>query len=1492
MPTTTLPSKIEQATDQFIGEILPPWLKAAPPAQLATLRRAFAAHMQSLRKVASVYERLLAPDDFVRGVLQSHISREMGLEIDLALACWREERRTFVVKPGELPTGDSYFVTVPALQVLMQNFKAGESFYSETALVYPADAATGAEEQVITKASDQVVALCRQVDAGKRYQDHLQQLFSGDFTHDLTEHIRCTFQVMTEVAATRRLLPVDELGVLRALGTGQVPAHINSPLIRCAELQLLGSTLSGMWLVELSGSWAPNLSGIGTRTQVNAVLLCVPDDPLQPVLHLASWGAVNATLLQWMNDPQKRALLLARVALQDRGAFLETLGKRLLDAAPDLAPAPAYLEGSLFASLASLRINRIRDDARFLAVPTAQVQARQTSERLAQLASAGLTLVNLAGLYVPGVGSLLLADMVRRTLGQICEGVSHWARGHQHEALEHVLGVAETVAANAAVLGGAKGVATAFARSPWVQGLEPVVTDVGELRLWANDLGAYQDPAPPAGLVELENGLFSDGSSQWWLHQGVYYRVRATTAEGPWRLLDARQPRAYGPALEYNGERAWRMAHERPLEWQGAAHLLGRLWPRAQALDEERVAQVLRVADVDEPQLRGLLVENRPLPVALRDTLERFAVDARVDRFLSALGEHTADTELWQWCVDDLGIQDLGLQTQRDTFTLEAQYLRGRLFEHFASRHLADDPQLSLLQRDFPGLPKPYALHLLGQISTEQRVMMRSRARIPLAVAQRARRLLQLAQLTRVREGLFLKGSYRPDQARLVFALLAQPGRWPAAVAVELREGSVTGELLASLHTPGPGVAVRVLVRSGGEFSLPGGPGAGAGPYELPEALLACLAPEDRTRLGWVGAAAVQQLRNDLQRWAPSNRAALLQLLGLQDAGVPHSPMRRLADGRVGYLLSGREPGDNVSHNLLRARIRGLYPAFNEDEVQLYLSLLLEQPGSAFRMLLMQEQQYRSLKRALDVWADRARSGETKALRRRAARQLRRSWQLVGERIVDQRDVPQGMSLRLRDMALRSLPDLPAGTDFGHVAELTLTGLSLEQVPEGFLRSFPQLRWLNLGENALTSVPTDIGQLGELRNLRLAGNQIRMSTGSATTLANLTQLRVLDLSFNPLGAISLHLRPLARLRELNLRSANLLTVPADLQWCGQLELADLRDNHLASMPQAILDAPPQWRRALVLQGNPLPLAIRQHLGLTPAAQVPAEGAATRLAAARAAWLEGASQQVLRSRGELWDRLHAEAGSGNLFQLLAELTGTRDFRLLPADLRRRVWVMLEDVGSDTELREELFALAGNPRTCVDSVASCFSALEVRLYVAQALREREPIAARSARLRLATRLFRLDQVEGIARAEIQARQASGQSVDEIEVSLAYRTGLASELELPGQPRTMHFEATAGVTREQLDAAAARVRLAEASDALPRYISQRDFWLESLRSEHGAAFNEVEAPFWARLDALDGAHPDSGDYLRASNELAMERQAAVEALALRLTREALAN
>ncbi len=91
----------------------------------------------------------------------------------------------------------------------------------------------------------------------------------------------------------------------------------------------------------------------------------------------------------------------------------------------------------------------------------------RSRERHEAWKAAGLDVLNLAGLFIPVVGGLLLGQLVAQTLSEVFEGVQDWSRGHQHEALEHMLGVAEILAGTAATVASASPSCAARSSRRW-----------------------------------------------------------------------------------------------------------------------------------------------------------------------------------------------------------------------------------------------------------------------------------------------------------------------------------------------------------------------------------------------------------------------------------------------------------------------------------------------------------------------------------------------------------------------------------------------------------------------------------------------------------------------------------------------------------------------------------------------------------------------------------------------------------------------------------------------------------------------------------------------------------------------------------------------------------------------------------------------------------------------------------------------------------------
>lgn len=1479
--TTPLAAPKADPVDEFIGENLPEWLSKAPPARITALREGFAAHRRTEQGLATALQRLVPLQAFALPLLQQALERDLGLKIDLLSVLWRERWTKFSL-PGN-QAFDTYQSHHPALYHLLQNF--------------PDDAEFGEGSGFVAKQSDDrnvpllfadakgVAQACNRLDIGKRYQAHLTEVFDPSTLALLVEDKRQRFDLAIEIAALKKSLVRADLDLLRLVSAGKPVFHVSYDIVKVRQLALLGYPLEGALTVELGNVWPPRV--VPASLRVEAVLLYLPD---QPLCRFDSWRALQDALVTRLQSPTTQAKLIERMALKDRASCQQRLSVRLKDAKPDLEPKGELLTGNVFVALADAQVKRLRSDARYLAVPTQHVNDDRKWAKLRALERVGETFVQLAGLLVPALNAVLIGALVVQVLEEVFEGVDDWTRGHQHEALEHLFGVVESVAVNAALAGAGHYVARTFSRSAFVDELVPVSTQAGTHRLWHEDLSPFRVQTLPAGAVLGENGLYSDGVNHWWQQEGYFHSVHQPDTLGEWQLRRIDGHAGFAPSLFGNGKGAWHLAWQRPREWQGARTLLTHLWPWAVELDDLKTAQVLRICGIDEAALRGFAVERRPLPAVLRDTLLRFTASARIDTFFNALEQdvaHGADASLFDYCLEQLADPALDVEKHAGQMIDDAPRLRQALMTHLSTPALPDGADLSLIRRDFPGLPEAYALDLLSQENAALVEQMNSRKRIPLALAEQAREALQSARIARAIEALVLGNSYSDDLPELVFGLLRRHAGWPMQINFEVREGSAFGRLTSRLFPSAATGELRTLVWKEGTLRVYqdgiDADGAPEPPSDLFASLLAFLPGEHLERLGWSGETGTTVMRTDLLGWLPASHDEVATLLGMTAIRPRFRPGRRMPDGRFGYPLSGRGSAGSPAARTLRTRIRALYPGFSDQQVETYAELL-EGQGSAFATLLGEELEFRRLDRALRTWIQVPGLAPARAARQVVADELLRIWRTEGPVVHHGGDA--GMRLSLVGVPVGELPTLPVNTNFRHVQELDLVNLRLSSLPAGFLRYFGRLRSLNLANNSLSSLPGELERLSSLRILNLSRNNLRLGASAYGALGGLRHLRVLDLSRNPLGSFALSLRSLQRLHELDLRATQLTVFPAGLEQAELLESADLRDNEISALPDGVLQAPTVLRQALRLEGNPLPDDYSQ---LLLGAQSQAGASALD---ARTLWLEHFEDTERERRAAQWDRLLEEDGSEELFALLGRLVQSSDFRLARTNLEQRVWTLLDAIQGDTQLREDIFNLAANPTTCVDSVASCFSALQVRAFVASGLRDVPAAQAQSTRRMLGRRLFRLDRVEQYARADMMQRVADGAGVDEVEVSLAYRVGLARDLDLPGQARSLQFETIAGVTRADLDAAAARVREAEASDELAQFISERDFWLDYLRTTEPAQFAAIEEPSDDQMSALDDRRDGLTDleYLAEAKSLKQSREAELQALALRLTRDAL--
>lgn len=1442
MDTPNLPA---DSVDALIAEHLPAWLTTAADEHRSALHQALVAQQRAQAELNQRLGKVTPLHTFAQGLLEDAL-QDLQPPVDVRSAILRKVSEDFEppLSPA-LPAQRIYRRREQRLlAAALHNFEANEDFHTLSRVV---DATGGAMTYIdikgdtLTLTPAKFAQVCRELDIGGLYQQHLARHFSPSddaglaaLNAQLEEVMRSNLEAQVRLAALKGEL--DERGYRQLLpvfsATKVVPG--DSAVLQPFALRLLGKAVVGAVVFEVRRSAAAN-------APLDGVIAWLPGDPHGPLSQHRSWEVLYQALGKRMRKPGYARFFERFIGEVDRAAFTQVLAQLLAkegDAAVALDGRHQAIGGSLFGHLRKNQVDKILGDAQVLAVPTGQVDAASRQARQQGYLDASLNLLNLIGLFVPGLGLAMLGVAALQLTHELYEGYEDWTLGDREGALRHVFSVAESVAAAALFSAGAKVVGAAIERVAFVDELVPVEAGPGQLRLCHPDLLGYRVPADQ-GALGIDHLVVQEGR----------YRTALDTRRTQWRIEHPERQGAYRPPLLDNGAGGWRHGLESPQHWEGVGYLMRRLGSGLVDVSDVAASVVAETTGFDEACLRRLHIDQAPAPARLLDALERYHLHAQVPAL--------------------------------DVAT-------------FAPRLAALQPPVGaagqLLQRDFPGLTARCAEAIAAQASDAQQRVLLSASRVPLALAEQARWALRDSRLDRACAGLRQVAALNDDGYRLALGMTDQLAPWADDVRLEIRQGTASGNLLVA-HGATQASDVRTVVKASSGYlavALDGAARAGANEHDgLFQALLLHMDPVQRLALG-VPAATAQQLADRVVARVASDREAAARMLGMAPVGGGIRPPVRLGDGRLGYPLSGRQPGGRraVYHALRR-----IYPGFDDDQVHLYVSERIQERVNIWRHVSALQMQLTSLEEQLALWQADALQRPLRASRTRVANQLLAGWreQSVRASAVEHQ-------LRIEGEAIGSLPPLSEPLSFANVTHLRLRGLGLTRLDAAFIGRFSRLLHLDLADNQLTELPEVLTHLPQLRSLDLSGNRIVLGPEGNRRLAGLTNLQRLDLSRNTLVA-SPQLSSLRRLRQVNLRSAGLSRVPEGLMQQADLEFADLRDNRIASLDPDFYNQPARALERIHLHDNPLD-AVSQ--ARQSSFQSAAEGRVATLnrhtpagEVNREGWLVPLGTALQPSRRQLWNSLASEAESDDFFQLLADLRDTEDYRLQRDEMSRRVWEVIEACTQNSELRERVFDLAMHPTSCADSVALTFSLMEVQSWVHLRTAGLTGQAAEPELLRLGRSLFRLDAVDRAAAEDIEQRIQARDDVDEIEVRLAYRVRLAETLGLPGQPAIMRYPMSAEVTGARLLQVRGQVLTAERTQ-LAQSVAARAFWQAHLRQTYGARFEALNQPFYLEMEALDARAPTlaEGNYVAEAQRIGLRRDTAQADLFEALTREALAR
>ncbi|MFJ7281798.1 NEL-type E3 ubiquitin ligase domain-containing protein [Pseudomonas sp. NPDC099000] len=794
----------------------------------------------------------------------------------------------------------------------------------------------------------------------------------------------------------------------------------------------------------------------------------------------------------------------------------------------------------------------------------------------------------------------------------------------------------------------------------------------------------------------------------------------------------------------------------------------------------------------------------------------------------------------------------------------QAETSKPALFERIYKRtEVPSDALVTVLMNKIAGLPSAIAEELVRHAEAGEWSSLEA-GNVPLRLAEEARRYLQQVQVSRAYEGLYLNAVGGLSTDRLVLDTLEQLPGWTGDAWVQIQASSGANSKSTSIGLADAAEKVRVDIHSD-RYSVsvdditPATPFAKHTREQYFKALWHGLSAPRKTALGVSLDDGGAALRQKITLLALTRRTAIARLINAQPSRSGYISPMRLADRPVASPSPGL-PGPVIksTHDVLIRRALELYPMHSPAKIH---ALVNAQGGNLTEVLKKLEAlrlQFQSIRQVLSHWVSRqtwhlqpdgTRLEVSRLSKYRTAQAIIRCWR-------NEPEVTESGDKLLTTLGFDAQPmgELPVIVgDFDHVERLVLDGVGASAGLNAFLQNFSNLRSLSLRGNHLTRVPLALSSMSRLVHLDLSDNLIELTAESVTQLAGMTSLQSVNLAFNPNLTRAPDVSKLQHLEHLNLQGTGIKTWPSGASGLPRLRELDLRDNQIETLPEDVFKGHTVPNKGTNLHGNPLSadtlkkVVVHQQktgvsLGII-ASEYRRPGAFSPTEAQSSEWLAGLGSTETQRKRELWDSLRACPESRGFFNVLARLSETADYKRLLNHFSQRVWNVLEAATEDDRLRRSLFRLAQVGRFSADGYSALFSEMEVQVlfYRAMAAALTGPASVEQQLITLLRGLFRLREVEGFALADINARTGSQSPSYEhaLEISLAYRVGLAERLGLPAQPRTLVSALNVEVVPAALERAYQKVLTTERTSALLEWIITQQFWVEYLEASHPDRF-----------------------------------------------------
>lgn len=599
----------------------PQWLRGASRPMRNALHASQARSHASRHEAARAFADLQSAYEFCEPVLENWLQARFNVTVDILEARFVSRTAGFRIS------------SVSLFEAALKNFSRDEltALASDKTSVLTATDSEPPYPDLLSISAADFAEGCRELNLGKRYQEHLENVLLMGSDKDVLRSkkktaMRDLMEVQANIARIKGDLDEQGYATVRALLRQSADAPADSPLkvalaqgnvfdaSLCTRLALFGVALTQIVII------APS---IVDSTETVPCIVYIPGDPLHPLKQYASLEAFKTDLISRLADRGFRLFLASFATIKERPGFLDLLvDPQSLRRAQHWQQVDVRRE--LFDVLYNESVQYIRDQSRALVV-----SSQDCDEMLRGDLDAGYntTLAVLGGatLFMPVMGVAFTVVLAAKLLARFFHGADHWNVRVQETGQAFL----RAILLNAAIADGEEEdeltVPSAMAR------LVVVRLDDGREQLWHPDLLPYaQDVRWKNQLApNRQNGIYDADGKQWVRIDNDIYQIEKDTELDKWRILSPRDPSLFRPVLEHNGQGAWHHVMEQPQRWSKAT-LLRRLGPAVERFAAAELQLLGDISGVTIDELRQVFRDDQPLPAVLHETLLRLAADRQV----------------------------------------------------------------------------------------------------------------------------------------------------------------------------------------------------------------------------------------------------------------------------------------------------------------------------------------------------------------------------------------------------------------------------------------------------------------------------------------------------------------------------------------------------------------------------------------------------------------------------------------------------------------------------------------------------------------------------------------------------------------------------------------------------------------------------------------------------------------------------------------------